>query len=156
MAKPRNLISSPRSLFSTRLPRDQAASSRTLGNTFRLQQALFCKGYDCLEWEDSRDLGVWTGSRFNRGNGEWRGKREEGLGRNVHSEQRDGVVGVRAGWERVEKLESSRREGRASMSADCRRGPVSTAQEAQQCEHKGCKASECQSLCCEIIQASVG
>lgn len=28
---------------------------------------------------------------------------EESSGRNVHSEQRDGVVGAQAGWKRVEK-----------------------------------------------------
>lgn len=105
-------------------------------------------------WKDSCDLGAWRwGSSFSRGNGKWGGKLEEGSEGNVHSEQRDGVEGVRAGWKRVETgVKADRREVSVSPTTQ---GSVTPRQTRWATIH-GCKVSEFHSLCCEILQASLG
>lgn len=55
-----------------------------------------------------------------------------GSGRNVHPEQRDGVVGAQAGWKRVEKQADRKEKGVEGSEADRRKGPVSSARKAEQ------------------------
>lgn len=43
-----------------------------------IQTAVGCKGYECLAWKDSCDLGAWRGSSFSRGDREENWRRAQG------------------------------------------------------------------------------